>query len=170
MVACVSSVLAVAPPSVAEPAPVTFSVAPAERVSAPDCVSDRPEAMVQVWAPPPSVSPPVIERFWVADDISMPPVPTVRALVPIETGPDGLVTATPPTVAGVASETPRFAVDDASKRPTSDDPGTAVFQLPVVAQSVSTAPVHVCVAARAGPCTMTVAAARPAMPRAQRIA
>ena len=83
-----------------------------------------------------------------AADRSMPPVPSVSVLVPIDTAPVGLVTCRPRIDVLVVSVVARFAVEVASNRAVSAEVGpTPSAQLPVVPHPVLMLPVQVRVAA-----------------------
>ena len=151
MLACDRMVLAVTPLSVVVPLPVKFIVAPAERVRVPETVRLRPLATFQVWAPVPIATPLEIETFWLADDMSMPPVPSVSVFVPIETAPAGLVTRSPRIDVLVVSVVDRFDVEVESKSAASLAVGAVPpAQFVVVPQAALVEPSHVLVAAAAG--------------------
>jgi len=138
--------------TVPDPAVVTLIVWPELLVKAPESERVRPLARLMGTSDVlPSVTPLETVRFWVAADISMPPVPSVSVLEPIETAPDGLVTRSPRIDVLVVSVVERLAVDVESKRTVSADVGPVPpAQFVVVPQAALVEPSHVLVAAAAG--------------------
>jgi hypothetical protein len=99
--------------------------------------------------------------------MSMPPVPSVSVLEPIETAPDGLVTRSPRIDVLVVSVVERLAVDVESKRTVSADVGPVPpAQFVVVPQAALVEPSHVLVAAAAGAAAKGAAAMLAANARA----
>src|ERR1035437_1511374 len=84
----------------------------------------------------------VIVRSCPADDMSMPPDPSVRVLLPIETAPEGLVRLNPRILVSPERVVARFEVAAGPNNTASAEVGATELQLPLVPQLVSVAPVQ----------------------------